>query len=320
MINAYYNEFGCLRLETGGPVDLTGAVWLDLAEPSNDEERHVEAAIGVGVPTRDEMKEIEISSRLYYEGAAAYMTATLPSYTESDLPTLAPVTFVLTGKQLVTVRYHEPRAFKTLPLRATNAPVAGADGTSVLVVLLELQIDRLADVLERTGQEIHELSRQVFQHSGTQQTKSTDFQFILKAIGRKGDLTSNLLECLVSLERMLGFLSHVIQQQNDPDLRGRVKTMSRDCRSLIDHGGSLTNKVTFLLDATLGFINIEQNAIIKIFSIAAVAFLPPTLIASIYGMNFDVMPELTWFLGYPLVPIVISALLPFWYFKRRGWL
>ncbi|MEQ8661897.1 MAG: magnesium transporter CorA family protein [Gammaproteobacteria bacterium] len=317
MINAYRNVDGHLRLAADAA--LTDAAWLDLAGPSQDEERRVEAALGIDVPTREEMEEIEISSRLYYDGATAYMTATLPAYTDSDEPELAPVTFVLAGERLLTVRYHEPRAFKTLPLRAAKAPVAGADGAAILVILLELQIDRLADVIERAGRDINALSRQVFQQRGT---RRTDFQAMLAAIGRKGDLTSNLLECLVSLDRMFGFLSHAIQQRSDDrDLRVRVKTLSRDCHSLIEHAGTLTHKVTFLLDATLGLINIEQNAIIKIFSVAAAAFLPPTLIASIYGMNFDVMPELRWPFGYPLalVLMVTSAVLPLWYFRRKGW-
>jgi len=323
MINGYFNEGGRLRGECPPAGDLGAPVWLDLVEPSKEEERLVESARGLDVPTREDMEEIEISSRLYYEGSMAFMTATLPSYTDTDEPELAPVTFVLTDRQLITVRYHEPRAFKTLPLRAAKAPVAGEDGASVLVVLLELQIDRLADVLERAGRDIHTLSRQVFKHRGSKPTKSTDFQAILEAIGRKGDLISNLLECLVSLERMFGFLIQVIQQRdNDRDLRARVKTLARDCQSLIEHADSLTQKVSFLLDATLGLVNIEQNAIIKILSIAAVVFLPPTLIASLYGMNFAFMPELEWLLGYPfaLGLMGVSAVLPYWFFKCRGWL
>lgn len=323
MINVYFNEHGRLRRDVAATANLTEPVWLDLVEPTKDEEQLVESSLGVDVPTRDEMEEIEVSSRLYYEDAVAFMTATLPAHTDGDEPLLAPVTFVLTERQLVTVRYHEPRAFKTFPLRAAKTPVAGADGASVLMVLLELQIDRIADVLERAGREIHAVSRQVFQHPGAKPTKSTDFQAVLEAIGRKGDLTSSLLDCLVSLERMFGFLSHALQQRKDArDLRARVKTVMRDCRSLIEHAGSLNHKVTFLLDATLGLINIEQNAIIKIFSVAAVVFLPPTLIASIYGMNFDFMPELKWLLGYPfaLALMVLSAIVPYWFFKRRGWL
>jgi len=323
MINGYFNEGGRLRYESPQGGNLSELVWLDLVEPTKEEEQLVEMALGIDVPTREEMEEIEISSRLYYENNASFMTATLPSYTDTDVPMLAPVTFVLTESQLVTIRYHEPRAFKTLPLRAAKAAVAGEDGASVLVVLLELQIDRLADVLERAGTEINVLSRRVFQGRGNQPTRSTDFQVILETIGGMGDLTSNILECLVSLERMFSFLSHTIQQRkHERELLPRVKTLIRDCRSLIEHASSLTQKLTFLLDATLGLINIEQNAIIKIFSIAAVVFLPPTLIASIYGMNFELMPEIRWLLGYPfaLVLMVASALVPIWFFKRKGWL
>lgn len=323
MINIYYGEQGRLRPADEERSDLAGAIWLDLSVPTSEEEQRVEAALGIGVPTQAEMEEIEVSSRLYYENSTAFMTATLPSNTDGDEPTLAPVTFVLTDERLLTVRYHEPRAFRMLPIRAAKAPVAGTDGAAVLVTLLELQIDRLADVLERAGREIHGISQQVFQHRGSKPTKSSDFRDILETIGRKGDLTSNILECLMSLSRMFGFLSHVIGQRKQArDLRTRVKTLTRDCRSLVDHAGSLTQKVTFLLDATLGLINIEQNAIIKIFSVAAVVFLPPTLVASIYGMNFEFMPELEWLFGYPfaLLLMLISALLPYAYFKRRGWL
>jgi magnesium transporter len=269
------------------------------------------------------MEEIEISSRLYFEDGAAFMTATLPALTDSDDPHLAPVTFVLTGEKLVTVRYHEPRAFQTLTARARRVAMGCHNGETVLIALLEIQVDRLADVLERIGREIAQISQDVFQQRGPKPSRSSNFQTILEAIGRKGDLTSNIRQCLGSLERMIGFLGQVtLQSKSDKDLRVRIRTLARDCQSIIDHASFLTQKVTFLLDATLGLINIEQNAIIKIFSVAAVVFLPPTLIASIYGMNFKVMPELAWPFGYPLAVLfmVISAILPFWYFKRRGWL
>jgi magnesium transporter len=146
---------------------------------------------------------------------------------------------------------------------------------------------------------------------------------VLEQIGRKGDLTSHIRDSLVTLERLVGFLGHVaMQRKSGKDLRERLKTLSRDVRSLTDHSSFLSQKITFLLDATLGMINIEQNAIIKIFSVAAVVFLPPTLIASIYGMNFEEMPELDWLFGYPfaIALMILSAILPYLFFKRRGWL
>ena len=324
MISSYAGENGrLLLLEQPGDATLQGVVWIDLFEPTAEEEATVERTLGIDVPMREEMEEIEISSRLYFEDGAAFMTATLPALTDSDDPHLAPVTFVLTGEKLVTVRYHEPRAFQTLTARARRVAMGCHNGETVLIALLEIQVDRLADVLERIGREIAQISQDVFQQRGPKPSRSSNFQTILEAIGRKGDLTSNIRQCLGSLERMIGFLGQVtLQSKSDKDLRVRIRTLARDCQSIIDHASFLTQKVTFLLDATLGLINIEQNAIIKIFSVAAVVFLPPTLIASIYGMNFKIMPELAWPFGYPLAVLfmVISAILPFWYFKRRGWL
>ena len=193
----------------------------------------------------------------------------------------------------------------------------------MLIALLEAIVDRLADILERAGRDIDGISRDVFQHKGAKPTKSQDFQKVLEAIGRKGDLTSNIRDSLVTLERLVGFLGQgTMQRKSGKDVRERIKTLARDVRSLADHASFLSQKITFLLDATLGMINIEQNAIIKIFSVAAVVFLPPTLIASIYGMNFQFMPELDEVYGYPMALglMVLSAILPYVYFKRRGWL
>ena len=323
MINTYASENGRLILVEHGVTSLEGVVWIDLFEPTPEEEASVESAFSINVPMREEMEEIEISSRLYFEDNASFMTATFPERTDGDDPHLAPVTFVLSGSRLITVRYHEPRAFQTLPARAQRVAMGCDNGETVLIALLEIQVDRLADVLERVGRDIALISRDVIQQRDPKQSRTSDFQGILEAIGRKGDLTSNIRECLGSIERLISFLGQIaLEGKSDRDLRARIRTLSRDSQSIIDHASFLTQKVTFLLDATLGLINIEQNAIIKIFSVAAVVFLPPTLIASIYGMNFHFMPELSWPIGYPfaLLLMVISAVMPFWYFKRKGWL
>jgi len=323
MISAYASDGGRLVLLDQGAADLGKVVWFDLLTPTREEEALVEQALGIGVPLREEMEEIEISSRLYYEDGAAYMTATLPARTDTDDPHLAPVTFVLTGERLVSVRYHEPRAFVTLAARAQRVSMGCNSGESVLIALLEIQVDRLADVLERISREVAQISQDVFQQHEPKPSRSSNIQTILEAIGRKGDMTSNIRECLGSLGRMIGFFGQVtLKGKTEKELRTRIRTLSRDCQSIIDHASFLTQKVTFLLDATLGLINIEQNAIIKIFSVVAVVFLPPTLIASIYGMNFHFMPELSWPFGYPfaMLLMVLSAISPFWYFRRKGWL
>ena len=323
MITSYVSDGGRLSGQPGLGASNARIVWIDLQNPDRGEEAQVEERFGLDIPTREEMEEIEISSRLYTEDGALFMTAILPSRADGDDPDMLPVSFVLANDTLVTVRYHDPRAFATFPARAAKVPMGCETGDGVLVALLEAVVDRLADILERDGREIDGISRTIFRKSGGKAMKSADLQDVIEAIGRKGDLTSNIRDSLVTLERVAGFLGQQTLQKKSPrELRERTKTLSRDIRSLADHASFLSQKITFLLDATLGMINIEQNAIIKIFSVAAVVFLPPTLIASIYGMNFEHMPELEWLLGYPFAIglMIVSAILPFVYFKRRGWL
>ncbi|MER9403212.1 magnesium/cobalt transporter CorA [Mesorhizobium caraganae] len=324
MIKAFVVDNDRLRLADDLVANGDQVVWADLLNPTKEEEATIETWLGVAIPTREEMEEIEISSRLYIEDGAYFMTATLPAQTEIDDPLMSPVTFVLAGPRLVTIRYHEPKAFKTFPLRAEKVATGCTTGNTILIGLLEAIVDRLADILERAGRDIETISRDIFEASSTKVNKrNRDFQELLKAIGRKEDIASSIRDSLISLQRLSGFLAHVATQiKMSKDVRARIKTVSRDVLSLADHATFLSQKISFLLDATLGMISIEQNAIIKIFSVAAVIFLPPTLVASIYGMNFDVIPELKWELGYPFAIglMILSAILPFWYFRRRGWL
>ncbi len=298
-------------------------VWVDLSDPTQADETLIESVLGIDIPTSDEMQEIEDSSRLYVENDAIYMTANLPSQVDTDAPVLAPVTFILAGRRLVTLRYHEPRSFKTFSLRAERADLGCNDGPSAMIALLEVVIDRLADILEGVGRGIEQLSRLVFRPVRAAPGRGTDFLKVLQELGRHGDLVANVVDSLVTLERLFAFFTATSQQTAlSKDGKVRLKTLGRDTRFLNDHANALTQKLTFLLDATLGMISIEQNGIIKIFSVAAVVFLPPTLIASIYGMNFDVMPELHWLFGYPfaLGLMVLSAVGSYWFFKTRGWL
>lgn len=324
MIKAFVADHDRLRVVDDPVADGVGVVWVDLFNPTAAEETTVEKWLGVGIPTREEMEEIEISSRLYAENGAYVMTATLPAHTDGDRPEMLPVTFVLAGERLITVRYHEPRAFQTFPMRAEKADTGCTNGENILVSLLEAIVDRLADVLERASREVVDLSQDIFHSKEKKASKrDRDFQEILRRIGGKEDLVSKIQDSLLTLQRLSGFLANVVSQDmHGKGLRARVKTISRDVVSLSDHASFQTQKITFLLDATLGMINIEQNAIIKIFSVAAVVFLPPTLVASVYGMNFEAMPELKWFYGYPLAlgVMVLSAVLPFWFFRRKGWL
>ena len=325
MLNVFVaDRRGCLvKVDVAPDAPLPPeAVWIDLVAPTQEEERRVETLLGIEVPTREEMQEIEVSSRLYEENGALYMTATIVAKAETEHPEASAVSFILAGDRLVTVRYAEPQPFALFSARCQRAPAAYTRGDAVLVGLLDALIDRMADVLERIGLEVDEISHQVFEHSNRPGGRR-DFQDILRRLGRRGELTSQVRESLVGIGRLLMFFAQASATiKTAKELRNRLRTMSQDVRSLTDHVSFLSGKIDFLLDATLGMINIEQNAIIKIFSVVAVVFLPPTLIASIYGMNFAYMPELQWPLGYPMALLLMlaSAITPYLYFKRRGWL
>lgn len=324
MIRAFVMEAGRLRQVTGPEKLQDRVVWADVVSPTREEEAAIGQWVGVGIPTREEMDEIEISSRLYMENGAFFMTATLPAQAGETGQTMGPVSFVLARDRLVTVRYHEPRAFKTFPQRAEATDLHCTDGRSVLVGLLEAIVDRLADLLETASRDVIEMATHIFHPTERKASKrDLGFQLTLRKIGRKEEFISNIQDSLVSLQRLSGFLgAAILPAKDERDLKTRVKTLSRDIQSLSAHAESLSQKITFLLDATLGMINIEQNAIIKIVSIAAVVFLPPTLVASVYGMNFAGMPELGWAYGYPVALgiMILAAVLPFWWFKSKGWL
>jgi magnesium transporter len=296
------------------------AVWFDLIQPTQLEDKLVESVVGISVPTREEMQEIEVTSRLYVENGARYMTATLMCQSDTDTPKTTAVTFILSGHRLITVRYDEPRPFMIVGTKLARACPAGVNGESVLMELLDAVIDRAADILERIGAEVDRVSHDIFEPEADQ-TRS--HQEILRSIGRKGDLTSKVRESLVSIGRVLLYLANEADSMRwAKETRSQLRGMQRDVQSLSDHATYLSSKITFVLDAMLGVVSIEQNNIIKIFSIAAVVLMPPTLVASIYGMNFKHMPELEWQYGYPLaiVLMLIAAALPYVFFKWKNWL
>ncbi|NUR12294.1 MAG: magnesium transporter CorA family protein [Bradyrhizobium sp.] len=299
------------------------AVWIDLVNPSAAEDKAVERLAGIAIPTREDMQEIEISSRLYMENGARYMTATLMCHSDTDMPRTTAVTFILGDHRLVTVRYDLPKPFALVEAKLARSCTPSITGEMVLMELLDAVIDRCADILERCGTEIDQVSHDIFEPESERHGQAKRYSQILISIGRKGDLTSKVRESLVSIGRVVTFLSAVVEGVKwSKDMREQLKTMQRDVASLTDHASYLSNKITFVLDAMLGVVNLEQNNIIKLFSVMAVVLMPPTLIASIYGMNFKVMPELEWVHGYPmaLVMMLIAAIVPYWIFKWKKWL
>jgi magnesium transporter len=318
-------ETALKKVVSAGPAALPdSAVWIDLLNPTTEEDHAVERLAGIAVPTREDMQEIEISSRLYIENGARYMTATLMCSSDSENPRTTAVTFILSGHRLVTVRYDAPKPFLLVENKLARGCPAGMTGEMVLMELLDAVIDRNADILERAGADMDNISHSIFEPEGAARTgHAKRYSDILIAIGRKGDLTSKVRESLVSVGRVVTFVAAAFDGTKwSKEMREQLKTMQRDVISLTDHASYLSNKITFVLDAMLGVVNLEQNNIIKLFSVMAVVLMPPTLIASIYGMNFKVMPELEWQHGYPIAiaMMVLAAVLPYVFFKWKRWL
>ncbi|MDZ4382412.1 MAG: magnesium transporter CorA family protein [Parvibaculum sp.] len=321
MITAYVPSNGMLKSEeiAAGDHIPDGAVWVDVVSPSNDDLAFLDRALGLNVPTQEDMQEIEMSSRLYHEDDALYMTATMIAQADTPAPLCLPVSFLLAGHRLVTLRYAEPTPFRLYASQVQRHVMPCATGEDVLAGLLDAIVDRIADILERVQGDVDALSREVFDQEGRGRK---DYKAILTRIGRSYALTSQTRDSLVSFGRLVSFVARPTDAKRSKTTERGFKTIAGDIASLGDHASFLANNIGFTLDATLGHINNEQTSIIKIFSVAAVVFLPPTLIASIYGMNFEFMPELSWAYGYPmsLVLMVIFAILPYVFFKYRGWL
>lgn len=319
-----------LPWETGMAPPIAEAVWIDLFAPTREEEQALEAALGLSIPTRDDMNEIEASSRFYHEDGALFMTANVLSRpgagtADPEKPGLfisMPVTFILADNHLVTVRYHEPRSFQMYTQWAEKGDAPCAGGSSVLLGLFEAIVDRLADIAEEAAAGLDLIGARLFASIPGEGSRDETLDMLVERIGRAEDLNGKIVASIVTLNRVVTAMNAIPKMDAKKDAKLRLKTLGRDLQSVSDHVERQARRITFLLDSTLGKINIEQTGIIKIFSVMSLVFLPPTLIASIYGMNFEIMPELHWKYAYfgALVLMVFSAVLPYAYFRKRGWL
>jgi magnesium transporter len=302
------------------------AIWLDLLEPTDAEREAIEAAWGVGLPTWEEMSEIEESSRLYVENNALHMTVVLTINADTPDPATTVAAFVLTRERLITLRHSDPRPFQTFAARCTAEPGTRMTSDLVTVALAETIVDRLADLMQRVDRELDTIGRRIFRDTGQRADRrgivERELAVILKRVGRTNRLESMVRDGLLSMARMVPYLRQQIAGWAQPESMNRIETLQRDIRSLSDYDAQINQEVTFLLEATLGLISIRQNGIIKVLSLAAVVFLPPTIVGTIYGMNFHFMPELDWAYGYPLALALMlaSSIGCYWFFRWRGWL
>lgn len=298
------------------------ACWIDMVHPSPEEEAQVEALIGVEVPSHDELRDIEPSSRLYLENGAAYLTASVVWKSETDFALIADIGFVLAGHRLVTIRYAEPKAFSMFAANA-HRELKGLGGHDVMTRLVEAMIDRSAEVLENRSRRIDALSTDVFSRGTVSNPEAVtrDLEATLGVIASHQRTIAKLRESLMSLARVASFLQTLPEVSGDKTLKQRCRSMAGDIQSLSEHADFISENVVFLLDAALGLISVRQNQVMKVLSVAAMVFLPPTFIGTVYGMNFQDMPELSQPWAYPiaLAVMAVSALGPYLWFKRKGW-
>lgn len=323
MITIYRKNGNTITRSSEGEKIVEDAVWIDMHNPTIEEEKLAESRLNIKIPTREEIWMNQVLNRFYREDGASYMTAAIITKIDTPHPKTSTVTFILGKNFLLTIRYIMPTSFQNFANRIINNPQYFPTSKHVLEGLLEEIITRVAYNSEVVASELDKLSHDIFEmdvFEKRKKQKPSQMNRVLKKLGTCADLNSKINESLHSVNRLVTFFKS--EPDNNKEIEDAVNIQLSDINALSKQTAFLSDEITFLLDATLGLINVEQNLIIKIFSVVAVFFLPPTLVSSIYGMNFAKMPELQWSYGYPtaIFLMILCALVPFLYFRKHGWL
>ncbi len=296
-------------------IQLHEADWIDAQDPSEDERELLRTLLQTDVPESDDVEEIEASARCFVDQSGIHVHSLFLTQEEGRYNTVS-VACILQGERLITVREGEVADFRLMRMRARRGQVESNSPTQLLVTLFEQKVENHADALEDIHRQLEGVSHLVLEN------EEADLEEAISQLAELEDSNGKIRLCLMDTQRDISFLLRHLRNQMAPAPAETLREIMRDVETLMSHTTFLFDKINFLMDSTQGFINIEQNQIIKIFSIAAVVFLPPTLVASIYGMNFHHMPELDWMLGYPwaIGLMIASGVAPYWYFKSKGWL
>lgn len=317
MLRLFHLQNGLIRevASDGDSLDESLAVsnWVDMCDPAEAEHSLLESLLRTDLPESDDVEEIEFSARFFVDQAGLHVHS-LFMYQEEGRHSTASVAFILQDKRLITIRDEKLPDFRLFRLRARRGHVLCHDATELLVTILEHKVENHADYLEDIHHELEAVSHQVLEE------EDTDLEEAISELARLEDSNGKIRLCLMDTQRGISFLLRHLRDQ--PEQVETLREIMRDIEGLMSHTTFLFDKINFLMASTQGFINIKQNQIIKIFSIAAVVFLPPTLVASIYGMNFVHMPELQWLLGYPwaIGMMIVAGIAPYLFFKHKGWL
>ncbi|MFZ1871787.1 MAG: magnesium/cobalt transporter CorA [Chania sp.] len=316
MLSAFKLDNGRLsRLELDDSDDLTMSLWVDLVEPEEGERERVQTELGQSLATRPELDDIEASARFFEDEDGLHIHSFFYFEDAEDHAGNSTVAFTIRDGRLYTLRERELPAFRLYRMRARNQRMMEGNAYELLLDLFETKIEQLADEIENVYSDLEKLSRVIMEgHPGD------EYDAALSTLAELEDIGWKVRLCLMDTQRALNFL--VRKARLPTGQLEQAREVLRDIESLLPHNESLFQKVNFLMQAAMGFINIEQSRIIKIFSVVSVVFLPPTLVASSYGMNFDFMPELKWSFGYPgaIILMLLAGLAPYLYFKRKNWL
>ena len=324
MLNAYALNDGKLDKLTFDPTHgiPDRAVWIDLFAPTAEEKTAAVALTAIDIPSEADLNVLSDTERLYRENGNVYLEFTVIHRGPTGFVDISDLGFILAGARLVTVRYADPLPITKFATAYARKPCIAPTAMGILTGLLESFVGRIGEYVEANSVELYTISRQVFASRKPGGGKTPDLEAVLDRLGTAGDINAKARDSLASIGRLLAFGAEDLEAMIDKPTRNALRAVRRDAVAVSDYANFVAGQLTFVLDAVLGLITVEQNRIIKIFSVVATLFIPPTLFASLWGMNFKHMPELDWSYGYPfaLVTIVLSAVLPYLFFRWRGWL
>lgn len=302
-----------MQPETITQEDLLKADWLDAHEPDEEEREQINHLLRAELPQSSDVEEIEASARYFVDTEGMHVHSLFLGPSEGRHRTTT-VAFILQPERLITMREGKLADFRLLRLRARRGQVEATSPAHLMVTLLEQKVENLADFLEDIHRDLEAVSKVVLEE------EDSDLEHAIDQLAKLEDSNGKIRLCLMDTQRSITFMQRYLR--GNAEIRNTCNEVNQDVETLLTHTAFLFDKINFLMDSTQGFINIKQNQIIKTFSIAAVVFLPPTLVASIYGMNFEIMPELQWQWGYPMALglMVVSGVMPYLFFKYKGWL
>lgn len=293
---------------------MANSLWIDAHEPTEEEREELNSFLRAELPESDDVEEIEFSARYFQDSTGIHVHSLFLVPGELGRHKTATVAFILQDRRLISVREEEQADFRLLRMRARAGHVHAKSPQDLLVTMFEQKVENLADALEDIHRKLEEVSHMVLEDG------EAELEDAIDRLAKLEDSNGKIRLCLMDTQRSISFLQRHLRESFE--LQETAREIKRDVDTLMSHTAFLFDKINFLMDSTQGFINIEQNQIIKIFSIAAMVFLPPTVVASAYGMNFEYIPHTDWKYGFgvAILLMILSAVLPYLFFRRRGWL